>query len=430
MSSPGGGQRGAGRGLASGAGARAGRGAGSGAERGPGSGAGAGAGADPGSGDGLWSIGELAERAGTTVKTVRFYSDRGLLPETGRTGGGHRRYGPPALERLRLIRSLRTLDLPVTDVGRVLDQDDALEDVVARRLREVGGRLTALRWHEASLRLLQDCPPSDRAERLRLLGGLSTPPDTTALARFWRRTLPVRFPARLAASVVEAAVPQPPDDPTPAQVLAFARLHDLVAAAPAPAVHLADVDHRPATLYAGLAEAYELAATERAAAERALAERATGVRADGEPAEEAGTVLGRTAGERTVGGRTVLGRTAGERTVGGRAVLGRTAGERTVGASAGEPPPPAPGGQALGRFVTAYADALGARDTPAFRRRLAGLLVAGADPLIGRYWQLAGELRGTADGPTVGAVHGRLCLALKSDLTRPERAESVRAWGE
>ncbi len=26
---------------------------------------------------GLWSIGELAERAGATVKTVRFYSDRG-----------------------------------------------------------------------------------------------------------------------------------------------------------------------------------------------------------------------------------------------------------------------------------------------------------------------------------------------------------------
>ncbi|GAA2652792.1 hypothetical protein GCM10010425_78120 [Streptomyces spororaveus] len=38
--------------------------------------------------DGLWSIGELAEWAGTTVKTVRFYSDRGLLPEAGRSSGG------------------------------------------------------------------------------------------------------------------------------------------------------------------------------------------------------------------------------------------------------------------------------------------------------------------------------------------------------
>ncbi|MER7399775.1 MerR family transcriptional regulator, partial [Streptomyces sp. NPDC000151] len=52
----------------------------------------------------MWSIGELAEQAGVTVKTVRFYSDRGLLPEAARSAGGHRRYGPEALDRLRLIR--------------------------------------------------------------------------------------------------------------------------------------------------------------------------------------------------------------------------------------------------------------------------------------------------------------------------------------
>ncbi|MFI8823431.1 MerR family transcriptional regulator [Streptomyces sp. NPDC053431] len=303
--------------------------------------------------DGRWSIGELAERAGVTVKTVRFYSDRGLLPEAGRSGGGHRRYGPEALDRLRLIRSLRTLDLPVSDVGRVLDEDDALEDVVARRLSEVSGRLTALRWREASLRLLRDCPPEQRAERLRLLGDVSLPPDTTALARFWRRTLPVRLPAALAATVVDAAVPQPPADPTPAQVLIFARLHALVARAAPPVVHLADLEHRPALLYPGLGEAYDLAA----------------------PAVRAGRA-------------------------------------------------PA-GGEALDRFVAAYADALGARDTRAFRRGLARLMVTSADPLIGRYWQLAGELADEQDGPTPGAAHGWLCAALKSDFGEPPGSRAL-----
>ncbi|MEV4442480.1 MerR family transcriptional regulator, partial [Streptomyces sp. NPDC049577] len=118
--------------------------------------------------DVTWTIGELAERAGATVKTVRFYSDRGLLPEAARSTGGHRRYGPEALDRLRLIRSLRALDLPVPEVGRVLDEDDALEDVVAGRLRELGTRLSALRWQQASLQLLRDCAPEERAERLRL----------------------------------------------------------------------------------------------------------------------------------------------------------------------------------------------------------------------------------------------------------------------
>ncbi|MEV6329125.1 MerR family transcriptional regulator [Streptomyces sp. NPDC051909] len=303
--------------------------------------------------DEVWSIGELAERAGVSVKTVRYYSERGLLPEGGRTGGGHRRYGPGALERLRSIRALRALELPVTDVGRVLDQGAAWEDVVAGRLREVERRMTALRWHEASLRLLRDAPAAERAERLRLLGGLAAPPDTTVLARFWRRTLPVRFPARLAAAVVDVAVPQPPADPTPAQVLAYARLHALVATAPAPPVHLAGVPHRPTALYEGLAEAYDLAAAART--------------------------------------------------------------------------------EALDRFVTAYADALSTRDTPAFRRRLARLLTAGADPLIGRYWHLVGELRTPDAGPTVGAVHGRMCLALKREaLVDPELwpDPSGGAWGE
>lgn len=217
--------------------------------------------------DGMWSIGELAERAGVTVKTVRFYSDGGLLPEGRRSVGGHRRYGPEALDRLRLIRSLRTLDVPVTDVNRILDREDALEDVVADRLREVGSQLAALRWREAALRLIQDCAPHERAERLRLVGAVSSPPSTAALARFWRCWLPPRLPARVLSAVLERSVPQPPDDPSPAQVLAFARLHAFVTGdclggttGCQPVVHRPDTGYRPAVLYDGLVEAFALAA--------------------------------------------------------------------------------------------------------------------------------------------------------------------------
>ncbi|NUK13557.1 MerR family transcriptional regulator, partial [Streptomyces lunaelactis] len=121
--------------------------------------------------DGLCSIGELAEHAGVTVKTVRFYSDRGLLPEASRSVGGHRRYGPGALDRLRLIRSLRTLDLPVPEVHRILDEEDeagsVLEDAVAGQLRELGSQLKALRWREAGPRVGAECPPREAGGRLR-----------------------------------------------------------------------------------------------------------------------------------------------------------------------------------------------------------------------------------------------------------------------
>ncbi|MGW5094444.1 MerR family transcriptional regulator [Streptomyces nodosus] len=50
-------------------------------------------------------IGELAARAGTTTRTLRYYESRGLLPAR-RTGNGHRTYD----ERdLRLLRQIRTL---------------------------------------------------------------------------------------------------------------------------------------------------------------------------------------------------------------------------------------------------------------------------------------------------------------------------------
>ncbi|MFI9202086.1 MerR family transcriptional regulator [Streptomyces sp. NPDC053048] len=216
--------------------------------------------------DGMWSIGELAERAGVTVKTVRFYSDRGLLPEAGRSAGGHRRYGPEALDRLRLIRSLRALDLPVPDVGRVLEREEALEDLIAGQLSELGSRMAALRWREASLQLLRDCDPAERADRLRLVGAVTAPPSTAALARFWRSWLPARLPARLVSAILEEAVPQPPADPSPSQVLAFARLHDFVSGGCPdrdryqPAAHRTDLGYRPAVLYDGLLEAFALAA--------------------------------------------------------------------------------------------------------------------------------------------------------------------------
>ncbi|MFJ6016411.1 MerR family transcriptional regulator [Streptomyces sp. NPDC092952] len=50
-------------------------------------------------------IGELAERAGTTTRTLRYYESRGLLPAR-RTGNGYRDYDE---DDLRLVQQIRTL---------------------------------------------------------------------------------------------------------------------------------------------------------------------------------------------------------------------------------------------------------------------------------------------------------------------------------
>jgi len=38
----------------------------------------------------LFTIGQMASRTGLTVRTIRFYSDCGLVPPSARTGGGYR----------------------------------------------------------------------------------------------------------------------------------------------------------------------------------------------------------------------------------------------------------------------------------------------------------------------------------------------------
>lgn len=51
-------------------------------------------------------IGELAARAGTTTRTLRYYESRGLLPAR-RTANGHRTYDEGDLKLLRQIRTLQ-----------------------------------------------------------------------------------------------------------------------------------------------------------------------------------------------------------------------------------------------------------------------------------------------------------------------------------
>ena len=65
-------------------------------------------------------IGAAAQRAGMSVKTVRYYSDEGLIPIAGRTQGGYRLYLQQVVEELHLIQNLRGLGLPLGTIRSYL----------------------------------------------------------------------------------------------------------------------------------------------------------------------------------------------------------------------------------------------------------------------------------------------------------------------
>src|SRR3954447_5262578 len=71
----------------------------------------------------MWKIGELARRAGLTVRTLHHYDAIGLLSPAERSEGGHRVYGEADVRRLYRIVSLRSLGFPLDAIGAVLDRD-------------------------------------------------------------------------------------------------------------------------------------------------------------------------------------------------------------------------------------------------------------------------------------------------------------------
>jgi len=80
--------------------------------------------------DDRYSLTELADLAGVTPRTVRYYLAQGLLPAVGQSGPGSK-YGMDHLLRLRLIRRLQAEHLPLAEIRRQLD---GLSDAEIRSL--------------------------------------------------------------------------------------------------------------------------------------------------------------------------------------------------------------------------------------------------------------------------------------------------------
>ena len=97
-------------------------------------------------------IGEVAQRSGVTAKTLRFYEDRGLLPDPGRTQSGYRDYAQEAVDRVSFIKEAQAAGLTLTQIKEILViRDDGeppcehVTELVDQRLAEVEQRLRELR---------------------------------------------------------------------------------------------------------------------------------------------------------------------------------------------------------------------------------------------------------------------------------------------
>jgi DNA-binding transcriptional MerR regulator len=177
----------------------------------------------------LLTIGQLSRRTGMPVRTIRYWSDIGALPPTGRSHGGYRLYDAESVARLELIRTLRELGLGLEDVRRVLERETTVAAVAAVHVEALDAQIRTLLLRRAVLStvakrrsdteemtLLNNLARLSAEERRRIVEdfveevfeGLDADPDIKERMR--------RTPADL------------PDDPTPEQVDAWVELAELV----------------------------------------------------------------------------------------------------------------------------------------------------------------------------------------------------------
>ncbi|MGO3146621.1 MAG: MerR family transcriptional regulator [Leucobacter sp.] len=68
----------------------------------------------------MMHIGELAERTGLSLRTIRHYDEIGLLAPSGRSEGGFRLYTEEDNDRLMLIRRMKPLGYSLEQMGDLL----------------------------------------------------------------------------------------------------------------------------------------------------------------------------------------------------------------------------------------------------------------------------------------------------------------------
>ena len=124
-----------------------------------------------------YALNELADLAGVTPRTVRYYLGQGLLPAVGQTGPGAK-YDDRHLARLRLIRRLQAEHLPLAEIRRRLD--DLSEDDI----RELAGSVHPAVPGDSALEYLRGvlAGPRSMTRRRSPSTELSVPPPMRALA--------------------------------------------------------------------------------------------------------------------------------------------------------------------------------------------------------------------------------------------------------
>jgi DNA-binding transcriptional MerR regulator len=285
------------------------------------------------------TIGALARLTGLPVRTLRFYSDSGLVAPAGRSEAGYRLYDGCAAARVELVRTLRELGVDLPTVRRVLERELSVPAVARAHAAALDAQIRVLRLQRTVLQVA--AARNTTPEEMKLMH------DLARLGAAERRHIVADFVDEVFAGLdadpgiaarMRTATPELPDDPTAEQVEAWIELAELVR----------DEDFRRR-----IRAMAERSSQERLAAPPAGAQTAAHDRAAAAVAELAGAALADGVDPASEQARPVVDELAG-----------------------------------------VFAQLHGCDDGTEFRARLADMVDAFADRRAERYWELLGIMNG------------------------------------
>ncbi len=175
------------------------------------------------------TIGQLADRTGVAVRTIRYWSDIGVLPPGGRSEGGYRLYGAEAVARLELVRTLRELGLGLEEVSQVLSSEATVAEIAATHVVALDARIRALKVSRAVLSTVAERGSTvEETAFMNRLARLSVDERRKIIEDFMREVAgglgaSPGIEERLTRSPIEL-----PESPTPEQVDAWLQLAELI----------------------------------------------------------------------------------------------------------------------------------------------------------------------------------------------------------
>jgi DNA-binding transcriptional MerR regulator len=167
------------------------------------------------------------------VKTIRHYSDEGVLPPAGRTGSKYRLYRDSDCARLEVIRLLRSLDFDLPSISAMLATRRSARDGIRTQLAMVDARRRTLARTRAVLARAADADTDAAAlaalGRLHAVAALDAAERGAVLRETMERHLAGSgTDAAWQARLWDVAFKDVPEDLSDAQWSALVELIDLV----------------------------------------------------------------------------------------------------------------------------------------------------------------------------------------------------------